>query len=210
MAGAGGNAITFQGSYADVQDIINSLTYVAPGSSGTDSIDYQIWNQAGVETTGSVPVTISGDGSGGSSSGAPIGGTTSSSGPALSEPASETVAAGAQVAVSGSYSDSLAAGNPGALFLGISDSSGTLSATNASGAAVAGSGTNSIRLNTDYADVNAILQSLTYTAGSSGGPDSISFDIWNQAGVETTDTVPVTVTTGGQSVAASRRRGPAR
>jgi hypothetical protein len=194
MAGAGGNTITFQGSYADVEAIINSLTYVASGSSGTDSIDYQIWNQAGVETTGSVPVTISGDGSGGSS-GAPIGGTTSST-PALSEPASETVAAGAQVAVSGSYSDNFAAGNPGALFLGISDSSGTLSATNASGAAVAGSGTNSIRLNTDYADVNAILQSLTYTAGSSGGPDSISFDIWNQAGVETTDTVPVTVTTG--------------
>ena len=33
-AGNGSDAITFQGSYADVQDIINSLTYVAAGSSG--------------------------------------------------------------------------------------------------------------------------------------------------------------------------------
>jgi hypothetical protein len=199
MAGAGDNTITFQGSYADVEAIIDSLTYVASGSSGSDSIAYQVWNQAGVETTGSVAVTVTGSGGGTSSTGGsegPTTGATTSSTPTLSEPASETVAAGATEAVSGSYSDSFAASNPGSLFLSISDSSGTLSATNASGAVVAGSGTNSISLNTDYADVNAILNSLTYTASTSGGSDSISFDIWNQAGVETTDTVPVTVTTG--------------
>jgi hypothetical protein len=194
IAGAGDTSITFQGSYTDVEAIINSLTYVASGSSGTDSIAYEVWNQAGVETTGSMPVTISGDGTSGSSH--PTANPTTGSTPALSEPASETAAAGATEAVSGSYSDSFAASNPGSLFLSISDSSGTLSATNASGAVVAGSGTNSISLNTDYADVNAILDSLTYTAGSSSGSDSIGFEVWNQAGVETTDTVPVTVTTG--------------
>ncbi|MGA3398476.1 MAG: hypothetical protein ABSC95_04590 [Acetobacteraceae bacterium] len=191
-AGTGSNAITFQGSYADVEDIINSLTYVAAGSSGTDDIHYDIWNQAGTETTGDVPVTVTGDGS--SATGA-----TASAGPTLSEPARETVAAGATQAVSGAYSDSVAASNPGAMFLGITDSGGALRATDASGAAVAGSGTNSIMLNTDYADVEAVLKSLTYTAGANPGSDTISFDIWNQEGVETSDTVPVSITSGGGS-----------
>jgi len=194
-AGSGSDAISFQGSYADVRDIINSLTYVAAGSGGSDDIHYDLWNQAGAETTGDVPVAISNTGS--SSSGGGTGGSTGSSGPALSEPASETVAAGATQAVSGSYSDSTAASNPGAMYLGITDSSGTLRGTDASGNVVAGSGSNSITLNTDYADVNAVLQSLTYTAGSSTGSDSIHFDIWNQAGVETTDAVPVSITGGG-------------
>ena len=195
-SGSGSDAIMFQGSYADVQDIINTLTYVAAGSSGSDDIHYDIWNQAGTETTGSVPVTISNTGSSsGTSTG--TGGLTASSGPTLTEPASETVAAGATQAVSGSYTDGTAAGNPGAMYLGITDSSGTLYATNASGSVVAGSGTGRITLNTDYADVNAVLKSLTYTAGVSAGSDSISFDIWNQAGVETTDTVPVSITSGG-------------
>ncbi len=190
-AGNGSQTITFQGSYADVQDIISSLTYVAAGSSGTDDIRYEVWNQAGTETTGGLPVTISG-GSGNTGSG----GSTTGSGPSLTEPASETVAAGATVAVSGSYSDSLAAGNSGAMYLGITDTGGTLRATNESGAVVAGSGTNSITLNTDYADASAVLNSLTYTAGASAGPASIHFDIWNQAGVETTGSVTVTVVSG--------------
>jgi hypothetical protein len=182
--GNGSDTLTFRGSYADVQDIINSLTYVAVGSGGSDTIDYTIWNQAGTETTGEVPVTVENTG-------------TSSDSPSLSEPTSETIAAGATQAVSGSYSDSFAAANPGALFLSISDTSGTLRATNASGVAVAGSGTNSITLDTDYADLNAVLASLSYTASPGAGTDNISFDIWNQDGVQTTDTVPVRITSGG-------------
>ena len=193
--GSGTESIAFQGSYADVEAILSSLTYVATGSSGTDQIQYDIWNQAGVETTGDVPVTIGGTIASSGTSTPPA----TSGSPALTEPAGETVAAGATLPVSGNYSDSFAAGNSGAMFLGITDSSGTLSATNAAGQVVAGSGTDSITLNADYADVNAVLKSLTYTAGSASGSDSINFDIWNQAGVETTDTVPVTITAGGGS-----------
>lgn len=58
VAGSGGHAITFSGSYADVQDIMNSLTYVANVGSGTDDIHYDVWNQAGVETDDDVPVTV--------------------------------------------------------------------------------------------------------------------------------------------------------
>ncbi|HUN40848.1 MAG TPA: hypothetical protein VMU81_11190 [Acetobacteraceae bacterium] len=191
--GSGTDSIMFQGSYAGIEAIINSLTYVATGSTTIDQIQYDIWNQAGVQTTGDVPVTI--------------GGTVASTGtgtppatpasPAITEPAGETIAAGATLSVSGSYADSFAAGNAGALYLGITGSSGTLHATNTAGQAVAGSGTDSIALTADYADVNAVLKSLTYTAASATGSDSINFDIWNQAGVETTDTVPVTITAGG-------------
>jgi hypothetical protein len=191
-AGTGSNTITFQGSYAAVQDIINSVTYVAAGSGGPDDIHYDIWNQAGTETIGDV--TVSG---GGDTDHATIAASPPSHDPTLTEPASETVAAGATQAVSGSYSDSFAAGNPGALYLGISDSSGTLRATDASGHVVTGSGSDSISLNVGYADLNAVLASLAYAAGPGAGSDTIHFDIWNQAGVETTDAVPVAIISGG-------------
>jgi hypothetical protein len=159
-----------------------SLTYVPAASAGSDVVSIVAEPPAPVETTRSIPISITGGGGGGGSGG-----------PSLNVPASETVAAGGTVGVGGSYSDSFAAGNPGSLFLGISDSAGTLSATNASGQAVAGSGTDSIALQTDYVDVNAILASLHYTADADGGSDTIQFDVWNQAGVETTASTAVTI-----------------
>src|SRR5579859_310363 len=190
--GSGTNTITFQGSYGQVDAILNTLTYVAGAGPGSDNIHFDLWNQAGVETTGDVPVTVTSGGSGGGS-------------PTLAEPANESVAQGGTVAVSGSYSDSFAQNNPGQLFLGISDSNGTLSAQDASGQTAAGSGTNSIALNTDYVDLNAILASLHYTAGTNAGSDSIQFEVWNQAGVESTGTTAVTVGAPANGIAMSQQ-----
>jgi hypothetical protein len=162
-----------------VNAILASLTYTAGSQGGSDGIAFDIWNQAGVETTAGVPVTVTTTGGGG--------------GPALNVPSSETVLPGSILTVSGSYSDSFAQGNPGSLFLGISDSGGTLSATDASGNLVVGSGTNRIALSTDYVDLNVILANLHYTAGASSGSDTISFDVWNQAGVETAGATSVTI-----------------
>ena len=50
-----------------------------------------------------------------------------------------------------------------------------------------------IAVQTDYVDVNAILASLHYTAGSGAGADTIQFEAWNQAGVETTASTAVTI-----------------
>ena len=180
IAGSGSNSIALITDYTDINAALHSLTYTAPGSAGADTVRFDLWNQAGQETTGSVAVTI-GAGSGGSG------------GPVLREPASETVSPGGTVAVAGGYSDSFAQGNPGQLYLSIQDSGGTLQATDASGAAVAGSGSNSIALSTDYVDVNVILAHLQYAAGGAPGSDSIQFQVWNQAGVETTGAVAVTV-----------------
>jgi hypothetical protein len=120
------------------------------------------------------------------------------SAPSLAEPATAQVTPGGTVAVQGLYSDSFAQSNPGLLYLDISDSSGVLRAFDLAGNPVAGSGSGTIALSTTDADVNAILGSLQYVAGASSGSDSIRVDVWNQAGVETTDTVSVTVAaTGG-------------
>jgi len=185
VAGSGSNSITVSTDYADVNAVLHSLTYGAGLNGGSDTISFDIWNQAGTETTGSVPVTIGG----------------SSSGPVLTEPSSESVAAKGTVAVGGSYTDSFAQANPGQLWLGISDSSGTLSSTDASGHVVAGSGTNSIGLSTDYVDLNAILANLHYAAGDSAGSDTIRFDVWNQSGTETTAATAVTLGPGSMASA---------
>jgi hypothetical protein len=183
--GSGTNAIAFQGSYTDVEDIINSLTYVAAGTGGTDAISFDVWNQAGVETTGSIPVTIaSGGGSGGS-------------GPVLTEPTSETVAPGGSVAIAGSYTDSFADGHAGAMYVEALATGGTVTALDASGNPAPGSGTDGVRFYTDYQDVNAVLRSLTFTADSNATSASIYFEVWNQAGVLSSETLPITIAAGG-------------
>lgn len=122
----------------------------------------------------------------------------------LTLPASEQVDPGSTTDLSGiSFNDSFAAGNPGDLHLSITDANGELAAADSAGA-VSGSGTNSITLDATYitldatyADVQAILSSLAYVAPNSDTSDAISFDIWDQAGVETTGTIPVAVSGGG-------------
>ena len=173
-------------STPQIQADLASLTYVPAAGAGSDTVAIQIAPPAPVSTSRAIPISITGS--------------STASGPRLQEPGSATVASGGTVAVAGSYSDSFAAGNPGLLFVGISDGAGTLTATNAAGQPVAGSGTNNIAVQADYVDVNAILAGLHYTAGAAGGTDSIQFDVWNQAGVETTGATSVTIDPASQSM----------
>jgi hypothetical protein len=69
---------------------------------------------------------------------------------------------------------------------------GSLTAHDSKGAIVSGSGSNTITLGVGYADVTAVLGSLGYTAARA--PDTIRFDLGDQAGIETTGSIPVTVT----------------
>ncbi len=174
-SGSGTNHLSLNATPAQINADLTSLIYVPMAGANTDTITVSAIPPAPVETTRWIPLTISGGG------------------PVLNEPVAETVSPDGTVAVNGCYADSFAQGNPGQLFLGISAQSGTLTATDASGNAVAGSGTNSIALSTDYVDVNAILASLRYTAASAAGSDQISFDVWNQAGVETTGATVITI-----------------
>src|SRR4051794_37106645 len=120
--------------------------------------------------------------------------------PTLTLPPSEQVPPNGTIAVSGiTYDDTAASTNPGSLSLGISDSAGRLFATNASGA-IPGSGTGFINVSLSYADLQAALASLTYVAGATGAADTISFDVWDQFGIETTGTIPVIVGTGSSTI----------
>jgi hypothetical protein len=189
MDGASGNGTQSLTIAADtpasqVNADLATLRYVPVAGTTSDMIDIRagapILVTGTSETLRIIPVTI----------------TPGSSGPTLTEPSSESVTPNSTTPVSGSYADSFAQGNPGDMFIGISDSNGTLSAKDASGNVVTGSGTDQITLSTDYKDLNAVLGSLTYTAGANTGSDTIDFDIWNQAGVETTGTVSVAVSGG--------------
>lgn len=179
VPGTGTSNIGFSTNFANLNAALGSLTYTAPLSSGSDKIRFDVWNQAGVETMRDVPVTITGS--------------PPSSGPTLNVPSSQIVSPNTSTPISGAYSDSFAAGNPGTLFLGISDNAGTLAATDKNGNSVPGSGTNRIALAADYVDVNTILRGLHYTAPSGTTSDTINFDVWNQAGVETSGATHITV-----------------
>ena len=193
MNGASGNgtsdlSISAETSQSQINADLASLVYVAaPGGSPTlQTIEITADVPSGTsgvnETSRSIAVSVAGSGGG--------------SGPTLTEPSSEAVAAGGTVAISGSYVDSFAQTNPGELYVEAIATGGTLSATDASGNAAPGSGTSSITWNTDYNDVNAVLSSLTFAAGDSAGSGSVYFEVWNQAGVESSDTVPVTISGG--------------
>ena len=104
--------------------------------------------------------------------------------PSLTLPPSEEVGAGGTVAIGGiTYDDSFAASNPGAMYLSMT-ATGSLTAHDSKGAIVSGSGSNTITLGVGYADVTGVLGSLGYTAARA--PDTIRFDLWDQAGIETT------------------------
>ena len=87
----------------------------------------------------------------------------------ITEPASESVAAGSSVVVNGVTLADTGISSTTTLALTVSDTSGTLSMTSA---AVLGSGTRSISVTDTLANLNADLATLTYTAGASAGSDS--------------------------------------
>src|ERR1019366_2777475 len=101
---------------------------------------------------------------------------------------------GATEAISGvTVSDPWAAGNPGDMALNVWDQSGTLTIdgqTSGPGGGVVGGGMFSGSLD----QINADLATLSYTAGANTGSDTITVDVWNQAGVEVKEAIPVTVT----------------
>ncbi|HUB14398.1 MAG TPA: family 16 glycosylhydrolase [Acetobacteraceae bacterium] len=114
-------------------------------------------------------------------------------------PASEKVAAGATAAIAGvSVSDAWAAGNAGTMALNVWDNSGTLSIAGKTFGP--GDGPAGGMLRGTLAQINADLASLSYRAPGTGGTDTITIDVWNQAGVEATEQIAVTVSGGTPAV----------
>ncbi len=101
-------------------------------------------------------------------------------------PQTVTVSPGGSLALSGvSISDAWAAGQAGSMALNITDVSGTLSLNDTSYG-------NAIHIQGSFAQLAADLAGLSYKAGTSGS-DTITVDVWNQAGVEVTKQIAVSM-----------------
>ena len=94
-----------------------------------------------------------------------------------------------------SISDAWAAQNTGTMSLNINTTGGVLAMTDGSGHAVAGSGTGAIHVSGTLAQLNAELATLNFVAPGTVGTDIVSINVWNQAGVQTTQSTAIGVTT---------------
>ncbi len=115
-------------------------------------------------------------------------------GPQVTVPAGVQAAADTTVSIGGiQVIDSFAEGNPGLMALNVDDVSGTLRMTDQNGNALPGSGTHAIHYQGTFTQVNAVLATLTYVADGVGS-DSIAVNVWDQAGLSTTQQIPVSIT----------------
>jgi hypothetical protein len=114
-------------------------------------------------------------------------------GPVVNAPADAQVSANATAAIQGvQVIDDFAAGNPGLMALNVTDAHGLLQMTDEYGNPLPGSGTNATSFAGTLDAVNAALATLTYTADGAGS-DSISVNVWDQAGLSTTQQISLEV-----------------
>ena len=168
---AASGSLTISGTLAQVNAALAALSFTAGSQPGSDGITVDAWNQAGVELTRTLAITIGGA--------AP-----KPTGPIITAPASESVTAGATIGVAHvSVVDAFAAANPGTMALNLNTGSGKIGITHAVGATIAGLGTDTVTVDGTLAQINADLANLSYTASGKSGGDSISVNVWDQAGL---------------------------
>jgi hypothetical protein len=189
LAGSGTSSMSVTGTLAQINADLATLTYTAGSSAGGYPISVNVWDQAGLDATKTIEVTVAAASASSSSSSS----TSTQTGPSITVPASDSVTVGTTTTVTGiSVADAFAASNPGTMVLNVSDSSGLIAMTSG-GTKLTGSGTHSMSINGTLAQINADLATLTYTAGSTSGTDTISVNVWDQAGLDSTKTIGVTV-----------------
>ncbi len=192
VSGSGTNHIRFAPHYADLKAALASLSYTAPNSGSTDAVTITIYDQQGRNFTVVATMQLSAISPGmysGSDYSTGGNGTVQSSAPnppadpSLSCPANVTDTYGTTITLPNIvFTDSFSASNPGQASLDVSCNYGTLSAKDASGNAVSGSGSSHIRFAPRYADLRAALASLGYTAPGSGPNDAVTITIYDQQG----------------------------
>jgi len=186
LAGSGTHAMSVTGTLAQINADLATLSYTAGSNAGGDTIIVDVWDQAGLEGTKTIEVTVAASASTSTS-------TTPATGPAITVPAGESVSTGSTTTVAGtSVADAFAASNPGTMVLNVSDATGLLAMTSG-GTRLAGSGSHAMSVAGTLAQINADLATLSYTAGSTAGTDTISVNVWDQAGLDSTKTIGVTV-----------------
>jgi hypothetical protein len=132
---------------------------------------------------------------------APTTGTTTTTPPAttvasitVTEPATASVVVSSTTPLTGVTLTDAGIAASTTLTLTLTDSAGALSMTNAASAALAGSGTETITVSGSLATLNADLSTLTYTAGSSAGTDTLSIKA-SEGSVSGSASTALTITT---------------
>jgi hypothetical protein len=179
VAGSGTNGIHVSGTFDQLNAMLQTLNYDAPDTTGgTDSVRVNVWNQAGVNVTRYVSIT--------------------NPSPydyhdlSLNNPSGVVMDAGGAIQLAGiSINDEWARHHVGQMALNLNVSKGTISMRDANGNEVAGSGTHSIHVSGTYDQLTKELASLGYHAPDAAGSDKLSVNVWNQAGVNVTNTVAI-------------------
>jgi hypothetical protein len=173
---AAASSLTVTGTLAQINTELAGLKFIAGSKAGSDGITIDAWDQAGIEKTQTIAVTVN------------------LAPPQIAMPATESVTAGTTTGFSGlSVTDPFAAGNPGTLALDLNTINGTIGIKNAVGTTVTGLGTHAVAVFGTLAQINADLANLTYTAANSSGSDTLTVNVWDQAGLHSHASVGVTV-----------------
>ncbi|HEY1931240.1 MAG TPA: type I secretion C-terminal target domain-containing protein [Acetobacteraceae bacterium] len=173
---AAASLLTVTGTLAQINTELAGLKFIAGSKAGSDGITLNAWDQAGIEKIQTIAVTVN------------------LAPPQIAMPASESVTVGTTTAFSGlSVTDPFAAGNPGTLGLDLNTINGTIGIKSAVGTSVTGLGTHAVAIVGTLAQLDADLANLTYTAAASSGSDTLTVNVWDQAGLHSDASVGVTV-----------------
>lgn len=179
--GPGGGKVAggmITGTEAQLNAALASLAYTAGSSAGSDILTIDVLNQAGVEVTKTIAVTVQAK--------------ADPPGAVIALPGSPTVMSGATTTINGvSFTDPIGAG-PGSLALNLRATNGVIAMTDAGGHAIAGSGTGAISVVGTMAQLNADLATLAFT-GAAQGSARITVDIWDQYGIESVASLGIAV-----------------
>jgi len=188
LTGSGTKSIFTQGTLAQLNAELATLSYTAGPITGRDQLSITITDQTGKAFGVAVQVAILA--TGGSPPPPPP-----PTGPSITAPGTETVAVGQALSVTGvQVVDSYAATHPGQLALNVSSTGGNIAMTDGNGTALAGSGTTHIFVQGTFAQINADLATLTYRAGTTTGSGQISLEVYDQLGLFSGATLPVSIT----------------
>ena len=205
LTGTGATPIFAQGTLAQLDAELATLSYTAGAKAGRDELSITVTDQSGASFGVAVQVAVT----------ATVVPPPPPSGPSITAPGPETVAAGQKLTFTGvQIVDAYAASHPGQLALSVSGTGGTIAMTGAGGTAVAGSGTGDISVQGTLAQLNAELASLAFTAGTASSTGQVSVEVYDQLGLSTNLAIPVSVTghtggaTGGGTTGGGTTAGP--
>lgn len=178
ISGSGTGGIHVQGTLAQLNAELATLSFTGTAA---DQITVDFWNQAGWETTKAVGVSVQS---------APLAGTPQDT--SIVVPATVQGVVGQPIRITGvTVNDLWSHGNPGTAALNVTTADGgAVSMVDGAGRPVPSTGTGSIHIQGTLAQLNTDLSTLVFTGAQS---DQVTVDFWNQAGVETTKTLDVSV-----------------